>query len=84
MDANKTEDEKMNENKTIGTVVDEKVKEYFKLYDKLVSDDDPEIRRKAVSLARHDLLMDKIVARMALEKLDKKLAEREEIKELDD
>ena len=63
----------MNKTKTIGNVVDKKVKDYFEIYLSMLSRS--EFKSDAESIALHDLIVEKLISEMAIDKLKAKIRE---------
>lgn len=59
---------------TIGQTVKAKVTEYVALYETFKKD--KQLSSRALGLARHDLLIQEIVAKMALEEFDAEMKKR--------
>jgi hypothetical protein len=70
---NKKEIEENRKTITIGEAVDKKVKESLDTYKYLKNCDDKELVRMAYDLALHDIMCEKIISRMAYDRLVEEL-----------
>ena len=61
----------INKKQTIGTESQKLADKYILIYEQLRKDKDIVIRAKAENLAKHDLIVKKLVAEFAIEKLNK-------------